>query len=72
GEWVADDGSALSGLSEEEYCENAVYNFTGTDTDVTADSHQRVDDTDDDNAGDWAIEAPSTWGANNAGQSDLP
>ncbi|MGM0558666.1 MAG: Ig-like domain-containing protein, partial [Myxococcota bacterium] len=32
GEWVADDGSALSGLSEEEYCENAVYNFTGTDT----------------------------------------
>jgi hypothetical protein len=70
GEWVDDSGGALSGLNDEQYCNNAVYDFTGTDTDVTVDSQQRVDDTDDDNSADWAIEAPSTWGANNAGQSD--
>ncbi|MFH1807582.1 MAG: hypothetical protein ABIJ09_02465 [Pseudomonadota bacterium] len=74
GQWLKADGTAATSgfFVDDNFSANAVQGLGSTGTSASGDSIQRIDDDDTNKMGDWtsANEAP-TWGANNAGQSNL-
>jgi hypothetical protein len=71
GQWqLVGGGVPPVGFSNETFRANAVVDLDGTGTDRAGESIQRNDDDDNNDKDDWT-QAPSSWGAINAGQSTL-
>ncbi|MCD6497432.1 MAG: Ig-like domain-containing protein [Deltaproteobacteria bacterium] len=63
-------GVPAGGFVDVDFCLNAAYDLDGTGTDRSGESIGRNSNTDTNKAGDWS-QGASTWGMNNAGQTDF-
>ncbi|MBW2734573.1 MAG: hypothetical protein JRH20_19470 [Deltaproteobacteria bacterium] len=70
-QWTPVGAAARTSYDATTYSEDAAKDVDATGTEIADPSFQRSGDTDTNTKDDWAESVASSWGANNAGQSDL-